>query len=269
MKKIRNIESSNSKELNILTYIIIIESLIASIVLLFFLNDYDPRASIFGYYLPSKWARSFTFIMKCNFYYMVYPCATNLLALFYITLCLRCSKYIKYLTKEIQRCPPDGFDFSNQLNILTRKAHVDNIILDIQATLSLPVFFIIIANTLMFCSIIGWFLEKSWRSSDHFWKMESSFFVLNSVWCVTSVLWISGGLPIEVSKFKQTFHRKTHARCLVLKTLDEADLKRDLFYDEDSLMMGCDILSYKRSTLFALIGTVFTYTILARNAELY
>ncbi|GFS51213.1 uncharacterized protein TNIN_486081 [Trichonephila inaurata madagascariensis] len=115
-------------------------------------------------------------------------------------------------------------------------------------------------------SVTGWFLIESWNDSLFPWKAETIFYGINAFLCVVSILWVAGALPIQMNKFKETFHSKTHARLLYYHTKDEMYLKRDL-NEPDFALTGCEMISYKRSTILAFIGTLLTYTVLVVNAD--
>ncbi|GIY04271.1 uncharacterized protein CDAR_253871 [Caerostris darwini] len=109
---------------------------------------------------------------------------------------------------------------------------------------------------------VGLYITTKWRELGLYFNFEMSIFFFNSVFYVTSILWIAGGLPIEMNKCKEVFHRKTHARLLYGDETEVMNLKNDLFHEPEFVMTGCDILSIRRSTILGLVGTILTYTVL-------
>ncbi|GIY04273.1 uncharacterized protein CDAR_253881 [Caerostris darwini] len=113
---------------------------------------------------------------------------------------------------------------------------------------------------------MGVYIIVDWKLGLYF-NSELSIFFFNSVSYVTSILWIAGGLPVEVNKFKEAFHRKTHARLLYGDATEVMNLKNDLFHEPEFVMTGCDILPIRRSTIFGLAGTIVTYTVLMMTTK--
>ncbi|GIX80515.1 hypothetical protein CEXT_794751 [Caerostris extrusa] len=77
---------------------------------------------------------------------------------------------------------------------------------------------------------MGVYITVDWKLGLYF-NSELSIVFFNSVSYVTSILWIAGGLPVEVNKFKEAFHRKTHARLLYGDATEVMNLKNDLFHE--------------------------------------
>ncbi|GFS38769.1 uncharacterized protein TNIN_264031 [Trichonephila inaurata madagascariensis] len=168
----------------------------------------------YGYDVGNEWA-TFTIVsVKAFIYYMVYPTYINIVALFYVSVCLRCKTRVQYLNSEITACLPEDFTLRFQRNILRKRVKILKLLLKIKDTFSLSLFFILIAHTTMCSSIIGWFLVKQWNESGYYWKLEAPYFSLSSIFCVISVLWVAGGIPVELNTFKETFYQKTHQRLL-------------------------------------------------------
>ncbi|GBN26911.1 hypothetical protein AVEN_91427-1 [Araneus ventricosus] len=114
----------------------------------------------------------------------------------------------------------------------------------------------------MCSSVTGWILVNDWNGTDMAWKMKSAFYCINAFVNVTATLWIASDLNITMNKFKETFHQKTHKRLLLYDTKEELYLKRDLLDEPEFVLKGCGILSFKRSTILTLLGTLITYTVL-------
>ncbi|GFR19171.1 uncharacterized protein TNCT_3401 [Trichonephila clavata] len=207
------------------------------------------------------------FYMQIILYYVIYPTYTNIMALLYGTLCLRCFVHINVLSTEVVHCSPKTFGLPKQLDILKRKAKIKEILIIIQDLFSLPILLIIISNAAMCGSATGYLLTESWNETFMAMKIEVAYYGINAFVCVVSILWVAGALPIEMNKFKETFHSKTHSRLLYYHTKDELYLKREVVNEPDFVLTGCEIISYKRSTVLAFVGTLLTYTVLVISID--
>ncbi|GFX01051.1 uncharacterized protein TNCV_4580171 [Trichonephila clavipes] len=216
----------------------------------------------YGYDVNNEWAIFIIISIKSIIIYTVNPTYINMVALFYISLCLRCKTSIQYLNREITDCSPEDFTLYFQRNILRKRVKIYNLLLKIKDTFSLSVFFILIAHIAMCSGITGWLLVKQWDEANYFWKVETPYFAISSVLCVVSVLWVAGSIPVELSAFKETFYQKTHRRLLYFNMRDELFLKTDLFHEPEFVFSGCEMISFRRGTILTIIGTSFTYTML-------
>ncbi|GFT13120.1 hypothetical protein NPIL_10291 [Nephila pilipes] len=94
-------------------------------------------------------------------------------------------------------------------------------------------------------------------------QLDYVYYLINSISCVALTLWIVGRIPIEMKKFHYTFYERIQERLLrCYSSAKELHLKIDFLSEPDFVMAGCDILPLRRSTIFLLIGTLFTYTVL-------
>ncbi|GIY29486.1 uncharacterized protein CDAR_534171 [Caerostris darwini] len=217
----------------------------------------------FGNNIESKMAQILIIVTQCFLSAVVHPTFTNLVALLYCILCQCCTSALTTLTQEILQMSPKQFGPYKQLDILRRKAKIDDILEKIQAIFSLPAFFLIAGNFLSCGSVIGkhlYFGKEMYRS---YHMKESVFYGISSFFCLTIILWVAGGVPIQVQKLKEAFYKKEHLRLLTITDFDEPTLKKGLFEDTDFVFTGCDIISFKRSTILALFGALLTYTVLA------
>ncbi|GFT25188.1 uncharacterized protein NPIL_641801 [Nephila pilipes] len=201
---------------------------------------------------------------------MVYPCLTNIVALFYTTLCWRCSLYIKSLTDKIAEYSSEEFETFHQLSILQKKKKAYDVLHKLQDVFSVPIFFMILANVLMCSAITGSLLLKSLDDFPIFLQIDLIYNLISGFSCVAATLWIAGRVPIEMNTFKNSFFQKVHERLLhhhAVVGLEELHLKTDLCNEPDFVLTGCNILPLKRSTILAVVGTLFTYTVLVINTN--
>ncbi|GFT33491.1 uncharacterized protein NPIL_668861 [Nephila pilipes] len=219
---------------------------------------------VYGCEFKNSWLLSVIGILKGSLYYMLYPCATNIVAIFYISSCWRCSIYINNLVNDIAKYTPDEFEQSKQLDILKKKANICRDLQSIQTVFSLPMFLILVANFFMCSSVLGGVLIKIKFADD---DMIFIFYFVNAILCIITALWVAGSVPVEMSRFKEAFHQTTHERLLYYHTTEELHLKMDLFNEPDFVLTGCNILPFRRSTILTVIGTLLTYTVLVVNTN--
>ncbi|GFS46058.1 uncharacterized protein NPIL_16581 [Nephila pilipes] len=213
----------------------------------------------YGYELKNSWILCVIGILKGLLYYMLYPCVTNTVAIFYISLCWRCSININNLVKDIAKYTPEEFDRSKQLDVLKKKANISRDLQSIQTVFSLSMFLILIANFLMCSCLIGGVIIKIKFVEGN---IIFIFYFVNAFLCLITSLWVAGSVPVEMSRFKETFHQTTHERLLYYHTTEELHLKMDLITEPDFVLTGCNILPFRRSTILTVTGTLLTYTVL-------
>ncbi|GFS94718.1 uncharacterized protein NPIL_509621 [Nephila pilipes] len=199
--------------------------------------------------------------------YMIFPTFGNIVALLYIFLCFRSSDCLNNLSWEIEKSSLEDFTLSKQISILKKRTKIYYILLNIQNNFSLPIFFVIVANILICGCITGWFLIIKWDESDFLLKMESVFFGTNALVNVISILWTAGNVSVEMSKFKEIFHYKTHLKLLSRYSKQELHFKMDLMNEPEFVLTGWDVLPLRRSMILGLIGTLLTYTVLVMNTN--
>ncbi|KAF8787976.1 hypothetical protein HNY73_009519 [Argiope bruennichi] len=195
---------------------------------------------------------------------MIFP---DLIALLYCTLCKGCSAKIINLINGIQKIPIEDFGSSQQMEILRRKAELDDILSNIQDIFSVPSLLIIAKNFLSCATVIGWQLyyhSKSYRSHG---VIGSVFNGVNSFGSLAVVLWFAGGIPIQLHKLKEAFYRKERQRLYFFQKKGLLHLRKELFEVTEFCFTGCDIISFKRRTLLTIIGTLLTYTVLIINMK--
>ncbi|GFU13529.1 uncharacterized protein NPIL_435311 [Nephila pilipes] len=218
----------------------------------------------YGYELKHNWLLFVIGILKGSLYYMLYPCVTNIVVIFYISLCWRCSMYLNNLVKNIAKYTPGEFVQSKQLDILKNRAMICRNLQNIQTIFSQPMFLILVANFLMCSSLLGGVLIKIEFVED---DTIFIFYFVNAILCIITSLWVAGSVPVEMDRFKETFHQTTHERLLHYHTTEELHLKMDLFNEPNFVLTGCNILPFRKSTILTVIGTLLTYTVLVVNTN--
>ncbi|GFT27527.1 uncharacterized protein NPIL_580451 [Nephila pilipes] len=250
------------KAINCLVFINYFTCLILPAILINTVVNPKSLASLtYGYELKNSSLLSVIGILKGSLYYVLYPCTTNIVAIFYISLCWRCSLYLNNLVKNISKYTPKEFEQSKQLDILKNRAKICRALKSIETVFSLPIFLIIVANFLMCSSLLGGVLIKIKFDRDN---MIFMFYFANAILCVLTTLWVAGSVSIEMNRFKEAFHQTTHERLLYYHETEreEIHLKMDLFSEPDFVLTGYNILSFRRNTILGVIGTLLTYTVL-------
>ncbi|GBN20697.1 hypothetical protein AVEN_31923-1 [Araneus ventricosus] len=92
--------------------------------------------------------------------------------------------------------------------------------------------------------------------------LSSSLILFNSCFGLLACLWMAGGLPVEAARFKETFRRKISQRLTYLRKEEAIHFEKCLPDVSSYILSGWDIISFRRSSILALAGTVLTYTIL-------
>ncbi|GFS67783.1 uncharacterized protein TNCV_4364381 [Trichonephila clavipes] len=187
-----------------------------------------------------------------------------MVVIFYISLCWHCSLQINKLAEKISRYSPEKFKKPKQLDILKNKAKIDKELQSIQSIFCMPMFLIIVGNFLICSSQLGGALIKIEFDEGN---LIFIFYFINAALCIVTTLWVAGSVPIQMSRFKEVFHQRTRERLLYYHTTDEMHLQMDLFHEPEFVFTGCNIISYRRSTILGLIGTLLTYTVLALSLD--
>ncbi|GFQ93116.1 uncharacterized protein TNCT_126181 [Trichonephila clavata] len=119
----------------------------------------------------------------------------------------------------------------------------------------------------MLSSISGWFLIGNWNETDFAWKIEATFLGTNASLYLTSTLWAAGTVSVEMRKFKEVFHYKTHLKLLSKYSEEQLHLKMDLMNEPDFVLTAWDVVCLSKSTILGLFGALFTYTVLLMNTN--
>ncbi|GFR18189.1 uncharacterized protein TNCT_129211 [Trichonephila clavata] len=213
----------------------------------------------------NQWLQNLVLFLRCFFYFLYYPILSDFIALLYCTLCLRCCNAIEQLTLDVIQCAPENFGTSTQIKILTQRDKFDNILSGIQNSFSCSSFFIILANILSCGSILGSLLKGRLDEIQSSTLISWTFYTTNSFGSLTAILWIAGGVPLALDRLKKEYFKKAHQKMLIAPIPEEPKLEKWLFDSPDFILTGCNIFSYRRNSLLAVIGTVLTYTFLVIN----
>ncbi|GFS46553.1 uncharacterized protein NPIL_585601 [Nephila pilipes] len=220
------------------------------------------RFEAYGYYVENRVAQIVLISIKSFFYALVQPTSTTLIALLYCTLCQRCCVLLNHISQVIQLTSPDAFSYSRQMDVLKCKIKIDEILDSIQNVFSLPSFFMIVANFFTTGTVIGWFLFLDSSIYQLNEIAESVYHITTDFGCMIVVLWVAGGIPVQLEKLKDTFYKTLSLRYIFRCSVEEPQLKKELFGKINFVLTGCDVISFKKSTILTVCGTLLTYTVL-------
>ncbi|GFU45838.1 uncharacterized protein NPIL_572381 [Nephila pilipes] len=213
----------------------------------------------YGNEIKSPFGQIVLIWIKTFLEFLIFPTFPLLVSLLFTTICLRCSLYFTILTKEITEYSPHTFGPEEQRNILRRKAEIDDILDIIQEIFSVPSFFFNLGYFVSCCRALAWYLTHSVKTPIQLFTLVNGIIILMSL---STALWVSGGLPENISKLKEAFYKKTHRRIVFVGTSKEPDLRKELLDKPDFVLTGCGVLFYRKSSVLAAIGALLTYTVL-------
>ncbi|GFR23849.1 uncharacterized protein TNCT_270641 [Trichonephila clavata] len=216
-------------------------------------------AYAFGKEVENQWAQIMLIFFKEYIYFLTYPTFPCLISVLYCTICVRCSYAIRKLTLKISLCSPEQFGPSEQIQVLRYKEKIDEILKITQEIFSVPSFCFIVATSISCYSILGWYLICN---AETIQLIEGSTVGVSSFLCLTVTLWTAGTLPVELNKLKDTFYEKTFSRWISFRFLSEENYRNEILNKPYFAFTGCDIISYTRNSVFAIVGALVTYTVL-------
>ncbi|GFV44522.1 uncharacterized protein TNCV_3287041 [Trichonephila clavipes] len=219
-------------------------------------------AYAFGKEVENQWAQIMLILLKEYIKFSSYPAFPCLIAALYCTICVRCSYAIRNLTRNISLSSPEQFGPSEQIKALRYKVKIDEILKITQEIFSVPSFCLIVATSMSCYSILGWYLIGDPGIVQ---LIEGATVGVCSFLCLIGTLWTAGTLPIELKKLKDTFYEKAYLRWISFRFLSEENSRTEILDIPDFVFTGCDVLSYTRSSVFAIVGALVTYTVLIIN----
>ncbi|GBM45614.1 hypothetical protein AVEN_86550-1 [Araneus ventricosus] len=255
--------STHYAMVNLLTAILCCMPFVFAAIILILVSENHATFFTYGYAVKEQWLQIVIIYIKNCIYTFIFPTFPNLVALFYCATCIRSSYLIKLLSDEIVRCSPHSFTSSKRIKIVRQKSKIDDILDSIQDIFSLPSFIIIILNLAACFSLLGLYLDMtSMQARGVIFIVEWALYAGNAIAGLVLTLWIAGYVPIEDSRFKEEFYKKMKMRMLLLGLSEEMELEKWIITRPEFAFTGWNILSYRRSSVFALVGTLLTYTFL-------
>ncbi|GBM43392.1 hypothetical protein AVEN_264611-1 [Araneus ventricosus] len=197
---------------------------------------------------------------------IVFPTFTNIMAVFYCVISLILKSEIKQVTRDIQNCRYEDFSESKRIEILRRKSRINDALRCTEDIFSQPSFIIIAADLLISFSILSMYLDSKFLMVEGLSiYAEWILYAINCLGSVIFILWTAGGIPVVESEFKEAFHEKMSSRMLLIGISENLKLEKWFFVKQDHVLTGWGVLSYRRSSIFAVFGTLITYTVLIVN----
>ncbi|GFW74077.1 uncharacterized protein TNCV_4176241 [Trichonephila clavipes] len=223
------------------------------------------RHSAYGYDIKSVPVQILFVSSKLFLSALLRPGFSNFVALVFCILCQRCCTRIEMLRQEVLQVPPEAFGIPKQIDMIKRKAKIEDILQNIQDIFSLPSFFLVVENFLSCSAIIGFSLYNGSANSVAHTYAQSFLHTLNSSGCLVLITWVVGGVPIQMRTLKEAFRKKKRLRLIYVCAREEISLHAECFENSDFVFTGCDVISFRRSLILAIFGTLLTYTALLIN----
>ncbi|GFY79384.1 uncharacterized protein TNIN_268371 [Trichonephila inaurata madagascariensis] len=231
-------------------------------------DSVSSRFETYGYKISNVWIRIMALSLKSLFHSLVHPTFTSLVSLSFCILCQCCCSQINNLIGKVLQFSPEEFGPMKQMDILIQKAKMDGFLESVQAIFSIPSFLLTAMYFLMCVSVIRNTLEvESFLSFIIVEVMLRTFIGFNCLFCM---LWIASGVPVQMKKLKNAFSEKVRARLFHNRDLKEIQPSGKLFGQSKFIFTGCDIISFKRSTIFTMSGSLIIYAffeIIAKNQD--
>ncbi|GBM79019.1 hypothetical protein AVEN_23060-1 [Araneus ventricosus] len=269
LKKFRGIYSSSSENrINIIVIFILCLPLLYSVLFTIFCNR-PKEASFHGYGIKmSDPTFQIIFIFTKQWIsYFIFPTFTNVVTLLYCDMCLKCSAQLNRIIQQINHFSTEAFGPSEQINILRCVSKIDDILESVQEVFSVPSLFLIAANFLSCMYALGMFLDVVPYSEYILFITDFLLYGGISFTAWTFILWAAGGLPVKMDELKKSFHKKAQLRLIFRSTLSEQQIIREMFVKRQFSFTACDLFSYRRSTILALLGTLLTYAFLVFSSH--
>ncbi|GFX13947.1 uncharacterized protein TNCV_3422581 [Trichonephila clavipes] len=216
----------------------------------------------FGIEVENHWAQILVIFFKEYIYFFAFPAFPCLITVVYCTICVRCSHAIGNFTRKIFICSPEQFGPSEQIQVLRYKGKIDEILKITQEIFSVPSFCFIVANSVSCYSTLGSYIFSHLNGILIIDLASIISLGIASFLCLIGPLWIAGTLPVVLNKLKDTFYNKAYLRWISLKFPSEQNYRREILDKPDFAFTGFDIISYRRSSAFVIVGTLITYTVL-------
>ncbi|KAG8179269.1 hypothetical protein JTE90_026733 [Oedothorax gibbosus] len=200
-------------------------------------------------------------LVKAIAYVGVYPFLSDIFVLQFCILCWRCCRSIRCLRVEVEKSTVREFDVPAQMKIVSSELKIMAILEDLQKVFSLPSFLMFATHYCACSSLLGWLVLGELRSAIK--TFQTAFYFGSSFACLVAYLWVPGKLPVEMNKLKEAFRQKSRLRWIFLGSHQEEDVFEKAFCGKEPLVItGFNIVSFRQSSILAVIGTILSYTLL-------
>ncbi|KAG8180008.1 hypothetical protein JTE90_020963 [Oedothorax gibbosus] len=221
----------------------------------------------YGYKIEHSYAQFFLIAIKIFLISLAFPTFTNIVALFFCVLCHQFCLLLRALTNETNACQPIHFTASKQLTILQKESEIDNVLAMLQDYFSVTSLLVFGAYFLCSVSTLGYYITTAYTTLDISIGLMLTMYAVCSLAGMMSILYVAGGLSIELNRFKSAFCRKLQERMFLRQGIEEIRPYRGPFDKPDFEFTTCGILNYNRSNMLTVVGALLTYTIIVFNSK--
>ncbi|GIY63705.1 uncharacterized protein CDAR_222031 [Caerostris darwini] len=198
---------------------------------------------------------------------IMYPMWTNLIVLSYGLLCQTICRQLHLLRAHIEKCPPQEFTILMQSDVVKHELKINLSVQLLQKVFSVPSFFMACSHFCTCITALGTIILLGSSKLPFMILIQISFMFVNACGGLLSCLWMAGGLPREASKLKDAYCRKLQQRRLLVGEEGAACFEKKLLEISSYVLSGCNIISFYRSSILGLAGTILTYAVLLINSH--
>ncbi|GFU71853.1 hypothetical protein TNCV_1627941 [Trichonephila clavipes] len=106
-------------------------------------------------------------------------------------------------------------------------------------------------------------IENRTSGSSNEVELLKLFGVLDKEACLVIILWMAGGTSIK--ERREIFYQRSQSRMLFTGNAEEPRIERWLLDKPEFVFTGWDIVSYGRNIVFAVLGTLITYSVVVNK----
>lgn len=248
-------------------YVIFLVPVTCSISMAFGRRSVLVYQLFYGYKIENFYMQVIIITIKIFLISLAFPTFINFIALFF---CIQCHQFcilIRSLTNEINACPPMNFTISKQLKILQKESEIDDILEVLREYFSAVSLLVFGAYFLCSVSTLGYFVTTAYHTLDISIGLVLTLYAACSLAGMMSMLYVAGGLSIELNSFKKAFCKKLQHRMIFKQRNGEIESERGMLEKPEFELSACGILNYKRSNMLTLVGALLTYTIILFNSK--
>lgn len=219
----------------------------------------------YNHFITEKRLRLTILFIKMFFIQLLFPTFPNIVTLVFCKSCNHSCDLLRDLTQKIEKCSPRNFSRATQLEFVRCKTRVMSVINEVQEVFSTTLLLLCIASSFTGFLAVGTFVHYDFNKVD-VWKIADSICVVSiSVVPLTAVIWSAGRVPIEIKQLRDAFCKKIECRVLLGLESEDLKLERWLYDIPEFVLIGGDVLHFRRSMILTVYGTILTYTFLLMN----
>ncbi|GBO30628.1 hypothetical protein AVEN_252638-1 [Araneus ventricosus] len=193
--------------------------------------------------------------------HFLYPTVTNLVAFAYSVSCHLCYIYLRSLSSELDKCPPEAFTFKIKNEMLKKRQKIMKLVEKKEEALS-TASFIACSATFMACLAHMSQLLAYFSGNLIVIIVQVSFNIGCAVVSTASIFFKAGQIPIEMDKFSRLKRRYIELRSFLALSSSSTSVEISMNVDQVITLSGCDLIMYRKSTILTFLGTILTYGLL-------